>query len=342
MHPTNLSPLGLLVVVYSLSERALAQVNLGTAAPFGIIASSAITNTGATVVDAELGIYPNDESSVTGFPPGLSGDVHAGDAVANQAQQDAQTAYDAAASQASTSQIIQDLGSQTLIAGTYTASSSAGITGTLTLDGQNNPDALFVFQIGSTLTTATSSSVELINGAQACNVFWQVGSSATLGTSSVFAGNILALTSISLDEGVTVTGGLYALNGAVTLTDAQILPLQNCAVQPSATTSSILVTATSVLSSSISTSQDIVTATTTLGTATTTTFSHTPSTFSYQPLTSTKPSPKPWKSYPNPWIISYKPWNFSPKIWSFSNKPWKFYNKPGTFSNKPWKSPPKP
>ncbi|KAF2251486.1 hypothetical protein BU26DRAFT_423603, partial [Trematosphaeria pertusa] len=226
MRSTNLRLPALLLVIYCLGGQALAQVNLGTAAPFGVIASSAITNTGATVVDGQLGIYPKTESEITGFPPGISGDVNANNAVADQARQDAQTAYNAAASLASTGQNGQDIGGQILVAGTYTSSSSVAITGPLTLDGQNNPDALFVFQIGSTLTTATSSSVVLVNGAQACNVFWQVGSSATLGTSTVFTGNILALTSISLNEGVTVAGGLYALNGAVTLINDQVTAQQ--------------------------------------------------------------------------------------------------------------------
>ncbi|KAJ4362893.1 hypothetical protein N0V83_010010 [Neocucurbitaria cava] len=227
----------ILVLLHQLVDPAIAQIDLGTAAPFGIVANQAITNTGNTIVDGELGLYPNTASSITGFPPGISGDVSAGDQVANQAIQDAQTAYNAAAAQASTAQITGDLGGQTLVAGTYTTSTSAGITGTLTLDGQSDPDSLFVFQIGSTLTTATSASVVLINGAQACNIFWQVGSSATLGTSTVFNGNVLASTSISLDEGVTVNGGLYALTGEVTLIDDDVTAQQECTTSPTTTTS---------------------------------------------------------------------------------------------------------
>ncbi|KAL5425689.1 hypothetical protein PMIN06_012991, partial [Paraphaeosphaeria minitans] len=236
MYSTNRCLLSLLLVIQG--EQALAQVNLGTAAPYGVIASSAITNTGNTIVNGLLGIFPNTASSITGFPPGISGGINAGNAAANIARQDAQTAYNAAASLASTGTTGPDLGGQILVAGVYTASSSVGLTGALILDGQNNPNALFVFQIGSTLTTATASSVLLINGAQACNVFWQVGSSATLDTATVFAGNILALASISLNEGVTVAGGLYALNGAVTLINDRVTAQQNCIVQPSGTTSS--------------------------------------------------------------------------------------------------------
>ena len=226
--------LAILFIMCYLSATALAQVDLGTAAPFGIVATSEITNTGATVIDGELGLYPNTLTSITGFPPGMSGIIHAADGVADQAHKDANTAYNAAAALALTADLTgQDLGGKTLVAGTYHFSSSVGITGPLTLDGQDNPNSLFVFQIGSTLTTATASSVVLINGAKACNVFWQVGSSATLGTTTIFVGNILASASIALNSGVTVNGGLYALTGAVTLIDDQVTAPQSCAVQAS-------------------------------------------------------------------------------------------------------------
>jgi hypothetical protein len=220
----------LLSLVYlALIQHTLAQIDLGTAAPFGIVASTAITNTGATIVSGNLGLSPNKADSITGFPPGLAGNVHAGDAVALHVRQDAQTAYNAAASLPSDSQITgADLGGQILVAGTYTFASSVGLTGTLVLDGQDDPKSLFVFQIGSTLTTATSSSVVLINGAQACNVFFQVGSSATLGVATIFNGNILASTSITLLSGVSVNGGLYALNSAVSLINNRINPQQTC------------------------------------------------------------------------------------------------------------------
>lgn len=204
-----------------------AQVTLGTAAPFSVLAASAITNTGLTVVQGELGIYPDGASSITGFPPGISGTVHGADAVAKQAQADAQTAFNEAAALASTKALTgQDLGGMTLPPGVYTFSSSAGLTGALTLDGQGNSNAEWVFQIGSTLTTASASSVLLTNGANACNVFWQVGSSATLGTGTTFAGNIIAQASITVTTGCSVDGGLYALTAAVTLDDNQITECQ--------------------------------------------------------------------------------------------------------------------
>jgi hypothetical protein len=157
---------------------------------------------------------------VTGFPPGtvVGGAVHAGDAVAAAAQAGLATAYNAAAGLAPDQNLTgEDLGGQTLTSGVYKFDSSAGLTGTLALNGQGNPGARFVFQIGSTLTTASASNVVLTNGARACNVFWQVGSSATLGTATTFAGSILALTSITATTGVTVHGRLLAQNGAVTL-----------------------------------------------------------------------------------------------------------------------------
>ncbi|WP_442577300.1 ice-binding family protein [Microbacterium sp. F51-2R] len=160
---------------------------------------------------------------MSGFPPGIvvGGTTHAADAEALQAQSDLTIAYDTAAGQASDGAIPNggELGGLTLVQGVYTAASSAGLTGTVTLDGQGDPAAVWVFQIGSTLITATGSAVDLINGAQACNVFWQVGSSATLGTNTTFVGTIMALTSISLVTGTTVEGRALARNGSVTLDD---------------------------------------------------------------------------------------------------------------------------
>ncbi|KAL5371157.1 hypothetical protein DPSP01_014450 [Paraphaeosphaeria sporulosa] len=230
MRSTNPGILRLLAVVYSLGGKALAQVELGTATPYGIIAATAITNTGDTTIDGLLGIFPNDRTSITGFPPGLSGGINAANAAANSARDDAATAYGVAASLTSTGSTGPDLGNQVLTPGVYTAASSVGITGLLTLNAQNDPNAVFVFQIGSTMTTATASSVILINGAQTCNVFWQVGSSATLGTATVFAGNVLALTSITVNAGVTVDGSLYAWNGAVTLINDRITAQTSCVV----------------------------------------------------------------------------------------------------------------
>lgn len=192
--------------------------SLGSAQSFAVLGGSTVTNTGPSVITGNLGVSPG--SAVTGFPPGLvvSGAIHAADAVALAAQNSVTTAYNDLASQACTQDLTgQDLGGRTLTAGVYCFSSSAQLTGTLTLDAQGNAAAVFIFKIGSTLTTASAASVVVINGGSLCNVFWQVGSSATLGTTTSFVGNILALTSITLTTGANVTGRTLARNGAVTL-----------------------------------------------------------------------------------------------------------------------------
>jgi hypothetical protein len=193
-------------------------VPLGTAGNFGVLAFSTVTNTGPTAIVGSVGASPG--TSITGFPPGTvtGGSIHLGDATAAQAQTDLTTAYNDAAVETPTQVLTgQNLGSLTLTPGVYFFSSSAQLTGTLTLNGLGNTNAIFVFQIGSTLTTASGSSVVAENGAQAANIFWQIGSSATLGTGSTFIGNILALTSITAETGALVAGRLLARNGAVTL-----------------------------------------------------------------------------------------------------------------------------
>lgn len=200
------------------SVHALDQSILGTAQSFAVLGGSTVTNTGPTIIVGDLGVDPG--LAVTGFPPGLvsGGTIHAGDAVALQAQSDTTTAYNTLAGEAPTVDLTsQDLGGMTLTAGVYHFAAAAQLTGTLTLDAEGDPAATFVFQIGSTLTTASNSTVVLLNGATDCNVFWQVGSSATLGTTTAFVGNILALTSITLTTGATVSGRALARNGAVTM-----------------------------------------------------------------------------------------------------------------------------
>jgi serine protease AprX len=193
-----------------------AGLGLGTADSFAVLAGSTITNTGLSTVNGDLGLSPG--TAVTGFGPGIvNGTTHAANAVALQAQSDLTAAYDDAAGRIPPVAAPADLGGLTLTPGVYRNASSLGLTGELTLDAQGDPDALFVFQAGSTLITASASQVKLVNGAQACNVFWKVGSSATLGTSTRLAGNILALTSISMNDGVTLNGRALARNGAVTL-----------------------------------------------------------------------------------------------------------------------------
>lgn len=219
-----LVPLALAVVVGFPLHAEAATINLGTAGDFAVLAGTTVTNTGPSVIDGgDVGVAPG--SAITGFPPGIvlaPFTIHEGDAVAAQAQTDLTAAYNEAAGLAPTQDLTgMDLGGLTLLPGVYFFSSSAQLTGTLTLDALGDPDALFVFQIGSTLTTASNSSVVTINGGGAeegCNVFWQIGSSATLGTGTDFQGHILALTSITLTTDATIlNGSALARNGAVTL-----------------------------------------------------------------------------------------------------------------------------
>ena len=193
-------------------------VNLGTAKPFVVLGGSSVTNTGPSVLNGDLGVSPGTSLVGFGLPAVVNGATHDNDAVAGTAQNDVTTAYNVAAGQAPTADLTgQDLGGLTLTAGAYHYSSSAQLTGQLTLDAAGNPNAQFVFEIGTTLTTASASSVLLINGASPCNVYWQVGSSATLGTTTAFQGNVMALASISLNNGATVRGRLLASTGGVTL-----------------------------------------------------------------------------------------------------------------------------
>ena len=197
-----------------------APVNLATAGPFVVLGGATVTNTGPSVLNGDLGVAPGTALVGFGLPAVVNGATHANDAVAAQAQSDLTTAYDVAAGQPvppANDLSNTNLGNRTLNAGAYRFTSSAQMTGALTLDAEGDPDAQFVFEIGSALTTASASSVVLINGASACNVFWQVGSSATLGTTTAFRGNLMALSSISLNNGATVIGRMLARNGQVSL-----------------------------------------------------------------------------------------------------------------------------
>lgn len=219
------------------SPAIIPPVSLGRAELFALLANSAITNTGSSVVTGDLGLSPG--SSVTGFPPGVVlGTQHITDAAAANAQTDAQAVYTALAAHGGYVAISATLDGQTLTPGYYSEASStfhlaSSGPGTLTLDGGGNPNALFVFKAASTLTTGAGGvpTITLINGASAANVFWLVGSSATInsGSAGTFQGTIIAVASITDTLGGTVNGRLIALGAAVTLSAATILTLASSA-----------------------------------------------------------------------------------------------------------------
>jgi hypothetical protein len=212
------------VMAQTVAMAATTPVGLGTAGSFAVLAGAGVTNSGPTVVNGDLGTSPNP--SITGFPPGVvNGAIHPADAVALQAKNDLTTAFNDAAGRTPFTNVAAQLGgTPPFLPGVY-RSPTFQITGTLTLDAQGDPNAVFIFQTGAggtTLNTASNSAVNLINGAQACNVFWQIGSSATLGTASFFVGNIFAAISISANTGAVIQGRLLAESGAVTLLTNQI------------------------------------------------------------------------------------------------------------------------
>jgi hypothetical protein len=207
--------------VYHNALGAQQPVALGSAANFAVLAGTTVTSAGATVVYGDVGVSPG--TTVTGAPT-VIGSFHYGDPTASHAQNDLTTAYnDAAGRTVGSLPVAGDIGNQTFAPGLYTSTSSLEISSAnVILDAAGNTNAVWIFQMASTLTTDPYREVILTNGAQAINVFWQVGSSATIGTSSVFKGNILALASISLNQGASLEGRALASTGAVTLSDDSV------------------------------------------------------------------------------------------------------------------------
>ena len=285
----------LLSLILIRGASAQTAVDLGTAGNFAVLAGSTITNSGPTIINGDIGLHPG--TAITGFPPGIvNGAQHTPTSgvppggVALQAKADLVTAYNDAAGRTPATPIATELGGQTLTSGVY-SSGTFGITGTLTLDAQNNPNAVWIFQSAATLTTADNSVVMLINGAQPCNVFWQVTSSATLGVGSTFVGTILALTTISQDTvpagslGAVVNGRLLARNGAVNL-DTNLITPPVCAT----TSTTGATTSTTAPGATTSTTAPGATTTSTAPGATTTSTAPGATTTSTAPTTSTTTS----------------------------------------------------
>ena len=233
--PVAIIALGVVAILPAVhAGAAQAPVSLGTAGNFAVLAGSGITNTGATTVFGDVGTFPTPTEVGFGTMT-LHGTDHGGDAVTQQAKDDLTNAYNVAAGRGPATAVATELGGRTLTPGVYSGT-TLGITGTLTLDTLGDPAAVFVFQTTSTLITASASSVVVLNGGEACSVYWQVASSATLGTSSRLIGSVLAATSITATTGATVQGRLLAQNAAVTLDNATIDDRACAATTPAPTT----------------------------------------------------------------------------------------------------------
>ena len=212
--PANTNP-----DVIPVQTTNMATVSLGSATDLAILAGSSITSTGATDITGDIGLSPG--SSIGGFPPGiLNGTQHINDATSTQAKLDLTAAYNDAAGRTSTDMVTLagNIGGLTLTPGLYKSTSSIAISsGDLTFDAKGNADAIFIIQIATTLTTTSGRKVILSGGALASNIFWQVGSSATFGTTSVFKGTVMAMQSITMNTGATLDGRVLARTGAITM-----------------------------------------------------------------------------------------------------------------------------
>ena len=262
----------LATLVGSAAASTPTTVQLGSAGQFAVLAGSVITNAGTSTISGDVGSYPAPTQTGFGSCPAatcvnLTGVNHSApnDPITQDAKSALATAYADAAGRTPTL-VATELGGQTLVAGVYnSASGTFSMTGTLVLDGQNNPDAVFIFQAASTLVTAAAANISLVNGAQASNIFWKVGSSATLGASSTFRGTILAHTSITLGDGVTVDGRVLAGGGAVTVTNATITSPSPPITQPTPITQVDSATASVTIGDPVSDTATLSGATTNAG-----------------------------------------------------------------------------
>ncbi len=225
----------LIIVGGGAASAAVGPVPLGTADSFVVLAGTGVAATGPNTLNGDLGTFPNTAITGSGSIT-VNGTDHGGDLVTQQAKTDLTTAFVNAAGQGPTSPIVADLAGQTLTAGVYNAAATLNLTGALTLDAAGDANALFVFQATSDLIVGSDASIVLINGAQACNVTWVVTSSASLGTNASFRGNILALTSITMNTGATLEGRALARNGTVTLDSNTITKPICTVVAPAAVT----------------------------------------------------------------------------------------------------------
>lgn len=256
----------LFLAVGTANAAIVPTVNLGTAEDFSVLGGQTVTNTGPSVLANSVGVSPG--SDIVGFPPGIvqpPGTIEATTPVAADAQADLTAAYIDALGRPLNETVTSDLTGLTLVGGVFAGPSQSplSLAGTLTLDGEGNPNSVFIFQTDSTLITGPGSTVALINGAQACNVFWQVGSSATLDTGSTFVGNILALTTITVADSVTVQGRALAQNGEVTLINDTFTQVGCDLTQVTTTTTTVAATTTTEEAGATTTTEEGGAATTT-------------------------------------------------------------------------------
>lgn len=217
----SLSLAALVFLIWPMTALAATDPGLKTAGNFAVLSGAGMTNTGPSWITGAIGA---SSAGITGFPPGTAGPQHVGDSVYTTAETDLVTAYNNATQPTTTDYTGTNLGGLTLGPGVYNQTTAPTLTGTLTLSG----GGVYIFREGSTLVTASGARVVLTNGAQPCDIFWQVGSSATIATSTTFVGNIMAMASIQMQTGATLNGRALARTAAVTLDTNRIIQPGGC------------------------------------------------------------------------------------------------------------------